>query len=248
MQQRLKERATGQRVGQPRRYILSGLLVCERCGSRLVVTSKPSRYACGTFLYGGRAACGVDATARREEVEAAILEPVRSALLCDEAVDRFCSLIQELHQREHEQAARGVSPAAAAIGAEIADLESLITERPARAATLRATIEDLRQKQANLQRAAWRRTAAPDVALPAEEAYRGAVADINGALKGNNVEAARAALRGLLGNIPVFQQGRHLAARLTMNPASLLSNPGIVLLVGSGGRTYHQQIKMCRRY
>ncbi len=158
-------------------------------------------------------------------------------MLCDEAVDRFCSLIQELHRREHEQAARGVSPAAAAIGAEIADLESLIAERPARAATLRATIEDLRQKQG--QSAALQPgvvTAAPDVALPAEEAYRGAVADINGALRGNNVEAARAALRGLLGNIPVFQQGRHLAARLTMNPASLLSNPGIVLLVGSGGQ------------
>jgi hypothetical protein len=54
-------------------------------------------------------------------------------------------------------------------------------------------------------------------------------------LRGNNVEAARAALRGLLGNIPVFQEGRHLAARLTMNPAALLSNPGTVLLVGSGG-------------
>jgi hypothetical protein len=162
-----------------------------------------------------------------------------SCLVCiigQYAIDRFCSLIREWHRREYEQPARGVSPAAAAIGAEIADLESLIAERPARAATLRATIEDLRQKQANLQRAAWRRTTGPDVGLPAEEAYRAAVSDINGALRGNNVEAARAALRGLLGNIPVFQEGRHLAARLTMNPAALLSNPGIVLVVGSGGR------------
>jgi site-specific DNA recombinase len=235
VQQRLKERATGKRPGQPRRYLLSGLLVCERCGARLVVTSKPSRYACGTFLYGGRTACPVDATAKRTEVEAAILDPVRYELLSDEAVERFCAQIREWYRCEHEQAARGISPAAEAIGAEIADLEALIEERPARAATLRQAIEDLRQKQANLQRVTWRRTAAPNIALPAQEAYRAAVSDINGALQGKNIEAARVALRALLGNIPVFQTGRQLAARLTINPGALLRNPGNVLLIGSGG-------------
>jgi hypothetical protein len=100
----------------------------------------------------------------------------------------------------------GVSPGVAAIGAEIADLEALIAERPARGAILRAAIEDLRQKQANLQRAAWRRTAAPEVALPAEQAYRAAGSDVNGALQGKNIEAARGALRGLLGNIPCFKR------------------------------------------
>jgi hypothetical protein len=75
----------------------------------------------------------------------------------------------------------------------------------------------------------------PDVALPAEEAYRAAVAEINGTLRASNVEGAQAPLRSLLGNIPVFQDGRYLAARLTMNPAALLRNPDTVLLVGSGG-------------
>src|SRR5437773_1656123 len=73
-------------------------------------------------------------------------------------------------------------------------------------------------------------------ALPAEGAYRAAVSDINRALQGKNVEAARAALRSFLGDIPVFQTGRQLAARLTMNAGALLRNPGNVLLVGSGGR------------
>ena len=94
----------------------------------------------------------------------------------------------------------------------------------------------MRQRQANLQCATWRRTIAPDVALPAEEAYRAAVSDINAALQGKNVEAARAALRGLLGHILVFQSGRQLAARLTINRGALLRNPANVLLVGSGGR------------
>jgi hypothetical protein len=58
------------------------------------------------------------------------------------------------------------SPAEKAIRAEIADLEALIVERLAWAATLRQVIEDLRQRQANLQRATARRGATPDVALP----------------------------------------------------------------------------------
>ena len=48
-------------------------------------------------------------------------------------------------------------------------------------------------------------------------------------------EAARAALRSLLVNIPVFQTGRQLAARLTISPGALMRNPGNVLLIGSGG-------------
>jgi hypothetical protein len=85
-------------------------------------------------------------------------------------------------------------------------------------------------------RAAARRASSADIGLPGETAYREAVSDLNGALEGSNVEAARAALRSLVGNIPVFQSGRQLAARLTMNPSALLRNPGNVLLVGSGGR------------
>jgi len=57
-------------------------------------------------------------------------------------------------------------------------------------------------------------------------------------LEGSNVEAARAALRSLVGKIPVFQDGRQLAARLTMNPLALLRNRGNVLFIGSGGMSW----------
>jgi hypothetical protein len=64
-----------------------------------------------------------------------------------------------------------------------------------------------------VRRAAGRRAATSEIGLLDEAAYREAVADLNGALQGSNVEAARAAWRGLVGNIPVFQTGRQLAAR-----------------------------------
>ena len=236
VQQRFTERSPGKHSKRPRRHLLSGLLTCERCGSRLVVTSNPPRYTCSTFHYGGRAACPVDATARLDVVESAILHPIKSELLSPEAVDRFCGLIREWHRRENEEGTRGSSPAADAIAMEIADLEALIAQRPSRAATLAQAIEDLRQKEASLRRAAARLASSTDIGLPGESAYREAVSDLNGALEGSNVEAARAALRSLVGNIPVFQSGRQLAARLTMNPSALLRNPGNVLFIGSGGR------------
>lgn len=236
VQQRFRERTIGGRSARPRRYLLSGLLVCERCGSRLVVTSKPARYACGTFLYGGKAACPVHATAKLEVVQSAILAPVRSELLSEEAVERFCASIRQLHQQDKDEPDHRLTAMEATLEDEIADLEALIASRPARAGTLAPVIEELRNKQSSLRRIAARRTSAEeDRSLPAESEYRSAVADINDALHGNNVEAARAALRSLIGEIPVFQMGRHLAGRLRLRPGGLFRNPGDVLFVGSGG-------------
>ncbi|MGB6606103.1 MAG: hypothetical protein WBE65_17615 [Steroidobacteraceae bacterium] len=143
----------------------------------------------------------MDATARLDAVESAILQPIKSELLSPEAVEKFCNLIQEWHRRENEELTRGSSPTADAIAAEIADLEALIAQRPTRAVTLGPAIEDLRQREANVRRAAARRATNAEIGLPDEAAYREAVADLNGALQGSNVEAARAALRSLVGNI-----------------------------------------------
>ena len=237
VQQRFRERAVGGRSARPRKYLLSGLLTCERCGSRLVVTSKPARYACGTFLYGGKTACSVSATAKLEVVENAILAPVRSELLGEEAVERFCVSIRQLHQQDRDEPDHRLTAMEAALEDEIADLEALIVSRPARAGTLAPVIEELRSRRFSLRRIASLRTSAEENrSLPAENEYRAAVADINEALRGSNVEAARAALRSMIGEIPVFQMGRQLAGRLTLRPGGLFRNPRDVLFVGSGGR------------
>ena len=66
--------------------------------------------------------------------------------------------------------------------------------------------------------------------LPAADAYRAAIADLSATLTGSNVEAARSALRGLVGNVSVFAEGRKLYGRIGLNPAQLLrtSNPGFI--------------------
>ena len=71
---------------------------------------------------------------------------------------------------------------------------------------MRQVVEHLRAREANLKRGA-RRQARDKLAgqVPAEEAYRAAVAEMVRTLESSNVEGARAALRSLIGAISVFE-------------------------------------------
>jgi site-specific DNA recombinase len=241
VQVRMRERATGHKArGGVRRYLLSGLLICDRCGCPMVIRGTDgSHYGCSTYMQGGESACSMGLHLRREVAEQVVLSPVQSELLAPEAVERFCELIRGWARSESAHVEQGTDPSIAAIDAEIADLEALIEARPARAATMRSLIEELRAKKANQRRAALRKAQSKGVAdLPAADAYRAAIADLSATLTGSNVEAARSALRGLVGNVSVFAEGRKLYGRIGLNPAQLLrtSNPGFIESIGSGGR------------
>jgi hypothetical protein len=70
--------------------------------------------------------------------------------------------------------------------------------------------------------------------VPAEDIYRAAVAGMLATLEGDNVEAARATLRKLVGTVPVFVKDGEPFARVGVDPAPLLEAAGIEL-IGSGG-------------
>lgn len=94
---------------------------------------------------------------RRKVAEQVVLGPVQSELLAPEAVERFCELIRGWARSESARVQQGTDPSIASIDTEIADLESLIEARPARSATMRPLIEELRAKKANLRRVALRK-------------------------------------------------------------------------------------------
>jgi hypothetical protein len=168
------------------------------------------------------AACPVASCISRSLAEGIVLEPVQRELLASAAIEHACELIRGWARNESIQIAEGVNPELEAIAAEIADLKVLIEARPARAATLRPVIEDLRARQANLQRRARRQAHAKLAAeIPAEQAYRAAVAEMSATLEGANIEAARAALRSLVGTIPVFEDAGKLYGRIGLDPTPL---------------------------
>ena len=227
VQVRMRERATGTRhASGVRRYLLSGLLICEHCGGRFITAGKNgSHYQCGTRAQGGGAACSVSLCIPRSLAESIVLEPIRRDLLAPDAVAHACQLLRTWGRQEQTQVEQGTNPELEAISTEIADLEALIEARPARVGTLRPIIEDLRGRQANLRRASVRQAQAKlAAAIPAEEAYRAAVAEMAVVLQGSNIEAARAALRSLIGSIPVFQDAGKLYGRIGINALPLFQS------------------------
>ncbi|MGH7106385.1 MAG: hypothetical protein ACREFT_07740, partial [Acetobacteraceae bacterium] len=67
---------------------------------------------------------------------------------------------------------------------------------------MRQVVDDLRAREANLKRGARRQEQAKLAGqIPAEEAYRAAVAEMAATLESSNVEGARAALRSLIGMV-----------------------------------------------
>lgn len=178
--------------------------------------------------------------ARRDLAEDAVLTPIRRELLAPEAVELACRIIRDAAKAELLRSVEGEEPAQVAdIAAQIAELENVIASRDALAATLRPVVAGLREKMATVRRTNWRKAHAVKIAeLPVEEAYRAAVTDLAAVLEGTNVEAARAAVRSLTGDIPVFEKDGKLYGRLTVDAAPLFRqrNPGIIEQVGSGGR------------
>lgn len=216
----------GGRGGAPR-YLLSGLLVCQACGQRMVVTGKRgSMYYCATWRHAG--ACTMRKGFRRDDAESVILAPVQQELLSPAAVERAVEMMRAWARQEAVEVGSGNSPGVVAIEAEIADLSALVAERPSRAAAILPAIEALQARKATLQRRAWRvgASAASDTSA-AEQHYRAAVEAIRETLVGP-VARARVALQELLGPIAVHQEGEQLIATVRMQPVLVARN-------GSGG-------------
>lgn len=216
----------GGRGGAPR-YLLSGLLVCEACGQRMVVTGKRgSMYYCATWRHAGT--CTMRKGFRREDAEREILTPLQQELLSPAAVDRAVEMMRTWARQDAVRVSDGNSPEVVAIDAEIADLKALVADRPSRGVVLASAIEALEARKAALQRRAWRvgSSTATDGSA-AERHYRAAVAAIRETLAGP-VARARVALQELLGPIPVHQHAGQLVATVRMQPVLVARN-------GSGG-------------
>ena len=122
------------------------------------------------------------------------------------------------------------------LAAQVAELEALLAGNTTLAATVRPALEALRTKQAAAKRVAWRRAQAAKVAsVPAEALYRVAVRALVATFEGANIEAARAAVRSLVGTVPVFEQAGVLWGRIGMSGAALLRVAGVDERAGSGG-------------
>jgi site-specific DNA recombinase len=224
--------------GRPK-FLLSGLLVCDACGSHYTITDQRS-YGCSSH-HDGRA-CSNSVRVRRDRIETILLDPIRKELLTPERIEQMAKEMQAYYLDR------------------VRAMQTRAVEQPQELQELTARIERLRERlkhgdpdmaadeiQAAIDRASAKRselqgsqhTAMPSAKmftmLPrAAEAYRrqitlGLDGDPRAALK------ARSILRELFGGkirlVPQLDGG--LMAHWNLHPGALLKGLGTY---GSGGR------------
>lgn len=226
-----KQQALAVGKGPGPKYLLSTLLVCETCGSKLVIAgAKGASYACAGWLNGGESACANRVRVSRSKAEEVVLEGVRSELLSDDAIAEYRKALKGAlrdRRRTADQGRQANQGRRKALEQEVARLVDGIAagHLPADGAI------GARLRAAELELAAMpvvtsAPTEAQDEALARGLArYRDVVGDLNGATVTRTAEV-RDTLRELLGQVRV---GIDLAGR----PVARF---GLQVSDGSGGR------------
>jgi hypothetical protein len=107
--QRIKDRQSAQSIGlhgtmaaksgKQGTELLSGLLLCEHCGSRFIASNQHG-YQCATRTYGGLSACANETRINRERAATAIVDYISDELLSPEAI----ALAQRVYEKASQEA------------------------------------------------------------------------------------------------------------------------------------------------
>ena len=223
--QRVQARFTAHASGKggARRYLLSGILECDLCGSKLIVIGgKQRRYVCGAYHAGGIHACSNDRSVPRIIAEEYILQPLREQLLSSEGIRIG---LEELRAARRE-AEREPCPAQT----ELIELERLV-----RAGTLSRDVA-----QPAIERARQRLEEARDLQWPSEALWQETMEGMRDILNGDDVGASRQALSELFGVIrcrPAAEAG-YVEADLPARRILLAAGGRSGIWVGSGGASW----------
>lgn len=206
------------RGGSPR-YLLSGLLECALCGSKLIVMGgSQRRYVCSANHAGGDHACSNRATFTKDLAEKLILEPVVRDLLSPAAIEEGIRAMREERK-------------AAEVPARAEDDEVRALERMVREGVL--SREVAAPAIAEARRRAQPAPKADIMPWPSPAAWRATVENMREVLRGDDICAARDALRQLIGQVRCTPAVGHVVAELTARQVMLKTGTGI--WVGSGG-------------
>jgi DNA invertase Pin-like site-specific DNA recombinase len=202
------------------RYLLSGLLECGVCGSKLVIYGGGQRrYRCGAHHQGGAHACANAHTFPMRIAEDMILDPVFKELLSDAAIALGVKAMKE------EQPAVAPPPA----NRELKELQRLVDAGILSPEVAAPSIEAARRK-------AETNVTYLDFAMqrPSPAEWRATVLNMREVLEGDDVPAARDILRELVGPISCVPAGIH-HVRATLAAREIMLMTGTGRFCGSGG-------------
>lgn len=211
----------GKGGGKPS-YLLSGLLECGACGSKLIVVGgSQRRYTCGTYHAGGEHACSNRVTFPRWIAEERILDHVQEEMLSPAAVAEGVKMLRE----ERAKAEAPVKPA----DREVIELQRLVREGVLSAEVVAPALAEARRRSKA-------RTTPVERPWPSDKVWRAAVENMRDVLRGEDVTAAREVLRELIGNVRCVPADGYVVAELTKRK---------VLLTGTGRSVYGMVAGAC---
>jgi len=244
-------KANKRRRGRPSKYLLSGLMKCGECGANFIMRDKRA-YACSSHSNGGRHLCDNGIRVKREIAEGAILENLKIRLLNDDAVryvtKQFKQALRELETQPDDS--KRLQGQLRMIDAKLAKLVEAI-EAVGVSDTLANRLTMLEQERADTELAIERVPAPvrfrPDVVPALVQNWRELVMTIelladNPHATREDIEAARANLRALLGTVTLKPRNGILWAHPAPNAKGLVETRPLDGLrinspfYGSGGR------------
>ena len=194
--------------------LLSGLLVCGRCGARYVLRGRQT-YSCASRQNRGKVVCDCMATVNAAEAEQAILDLLEPLFCSEEVLQR---LVVQVQKRFAQARARGVErrSTGAQLRSQLARVETEIG-RLVDWIAKGALVEDLEQRMQGAQKRrdhlrrelAELTAAGPPTGLEVlPSAVRKIVSDLRGMLAAGQVEKVMSALSRLVTRIEVHEDPR----------------------------------------
>lgn len=228
------------------KYLFSGLLKCEVCGSSFVITDA-YRYGCSSHVNGGQHACSNAVKVPRRLVEEKLLAGIKRDLCSDEALAQLKRLVLEAQAERRKAKQPDLNATRHQLAFVEQGIENLVSAIKAGtfSPTLKAELEKAEKERERLQALLKVDTRSADkvvqLVLYQIDHYRTLVGDLSKVMQ-RDVARARARLKTLLGGqilLRPTEQG-YLEAKLTGSYAGLfklVSNGSTDLnLRGSGGR------------
>lgn len=210
--------------GGARRYLLSGILECAVCGSKMIVVGgSQHRYVCGTNHAGGEHACENKLTVPRVVAEREILATIEERMLSPAAVAAGVKMLRAERAQAERQLPRADTR-------ELDELNRLVREGVLSAAVVAPAIAEAKRRAARAQIA--------DLPWPTEKAWRAAVSNMREILTGDDVNTAREALFELLGPVRCQPAGDHVVAEVTAQRVWLATGTGSVDRLVAGARYF----------
>jgi len=244
---------TVKRGGRPNqaKYLFSGMLKCDQCGSSYVMISKYS-YGCSGARNRGKAHCTNKTAIPRKTIENTLLAGIKKDLSNKESLDLFIKETRLAITEMQAQDGRGaLETELVAVNKKLENLTAAIMDGLRTETTLTA-LEKLESHKTEIQESISELEDLPSVSamLPrAADIYRKKVADLGNNL--NDIPAAQQAIRDLVGDeIRLKNSENGLVALISSAPFSALPLAGktggktLVVAGARFGQRLHRPIKL----